>query len=80
VYAGKLKFNQTSSKTGKRIADDEVVEVPIPGVIDISLFEQVQRELHARNPKVVAPRVTTGPILLTGIAVCATCHGGRRDD
>ena len=24
----------------------------------------------------VAPRVTTGPILLTGLAVCATCGGG----
>ena len=34
------------------------------------------RQLHARSPKVVAPRVTTGPILLTGLAVCATCGGG----
>jgi len=25
---------------------------------------------------VVAPRVTTGPILLTGLAVCAACGGG----
>jgi site-specific DNA recombinase len=24
----------------------------------------------------MAPRVTTGPILLTGLAVCATCKGG----
>ena len=24
----------------------------------------------------VAPRVTTGPILLTGLAICATCQGG----
>jgi site-specific DNA recombinase len=40
------------------------------------VFEQVQRQLHARSPKVVAPRVTTGPILLTGLAVCATCGGG----
>src|SRR5262249_11179997 len=30
----------------------------------------------ARSPKVQAPRVTTGPILLTGLAVCATCRGG----
>jgi Recombinase zinc beta ribbon domain len=32
-------------------------------------------KLHARGPKVVAPRVTTGPVLLTGLAVCASCHG-----
>jgi site-specific DNA recombinase len=35
---------------------------------------RVQR--HARSPKIAAPRVTTGPILLTGLALCATCRGG----
>jgi hypothetical protein len=34
------------------------------------------RQLHARSPNVAAPRVTTGPFLLTGLAVCATCNGG----
>ena len=29
-----------------------------------------------RSPRVVAPRVTTGPILLTDLAVRATCRGG----
>jgi hypothetical protein len=35
------------------------------------VFARVKRQLQARSPKVVAPRVTTGPILLTGLAVCA---------
>jgi site-specific DNA recombinase len=35
-----------------------------------------KRQLQARSPKVVAPRVTTGPILLTGLAVCAACGSG----
>ena len=48
----------------------------VPAIIEPHLFEQVQRQLHARSPKVAAPRVTTGPILLTGLAVCATCSGG----
>jgi site-specific DNA recombinase len=39
-------------------------------------FEQVSSQLHARSPKGQPPRVTTGPILLTGLAVCATCRGG----
>ena len=30
----------------------------------------------ANNPKVTAPRVVTGPILLTGLAKCAHCGGG----
>ena len=76
VYKGEWRFNRTVSKTGERKPDDEVVMVPAPVIIDPNTFEQVQRQLHARSPKVVAPRVTTGPILLTGLAVCATCRGG----
>ena len=76
VYIGRWKFNQTSSKTRRRKADEEVVEIPVPAIIRPDTFEQVQRQLHARSPKAQAPRVTTGPILLTGLAVCATCRGG----
>jgi site-specific DNA recombinase len=76
VYIGRWKFNQASSKTRKKKADEEVVEIPVPAIIEPDTFEQVQRQLHARSPKRQAPRVTTGPILLTGLAVCATCRGG----
>ena len=76
VYIGQWKFNKTSSRTRQRKPDEEVVTIPVPGLIEPHVFEQVQRQLHARSPRVVAPRVTTGPILLTGLAVCATCQGG----
>jgi site-specific DNA recombinase len=76
VYIGRWKFNQTSSKTGVKKSAEEVVEIATPVLIEEPVFEQVQRQLHARSPKVVAPRVTTGPILLTGLAVCATCGAG----
>ena len=76
VYIGRWKFNQTSSKTGKRKPDGEVVEIPVPAIIAPDVFDRVQRQLHARNPRVTPPRVTTGPILLTGLAVCATCGRG----
>ncbi|HTV31288.1 MAG TPA: recombinase family protein [Xanthobacteraceae bacterium] len=76
IYIGRWRFNQRSSKTGKRKPDDEVVEISVPPIIEPHVFEQVQRQLHARSPKVTAPRVTTGPILLTGLAVCASCRGG----
>jgi site-specific DNA recombinase len=76
VYIGRWRFNQTSSRTRKRKADNEVVEIPVPAIIKADTFEQVQRQLHARSPKAQAPRVTTGPILLTGLAICATCWGG----
>jgi site-specific DNA recombinase len=61
--------------TGKWKADEEVITSKVPAIIEPHQFEQVQRQLHARSPKVAAPRVTTGPILLTGLAVCATCNG-----
>ena len=76
IYIGRWKFNQASSKTGERKPEDDVVEIPVPTIIEPDTFEQVQRQLHARSPKRQAPRVTTGPILLTGLAVCATCRGG----
>jgi site-specific DNA recombinase len=76
VYIGRWKFNQTSSKTRRRKADEEVVEIPVPAMVELDTFEQVRRQLHARSPKRQPPRVTTGPILLTGLAVCATCRGG----
>jgi site-specific DNA recombinase len=75
VYIGQWKFNKSSSRTGQRKPDEEVVTIPVPGVIEPHIFEQVQSQLHARSPRVVAPRVTTGPILLTGLAICATCRG-----
>ena len=76
IYIGRWKFNQASSKTGERKAENEVVEIPVPTIIEPNTFDQVQRQLRARSPKRQAPRVTTGPILLTGLAVCATCRGG----
>jgi site-specific DNA recombinase len=71
-----VEFNRMSSRAGKWKADEEVVTSVVPAIIEPHLFEQVQRQLDARSPKVIAPRVTTGPIRLTGLAVCATCNGG----
>ena len=36
----------------------------------------MQALLKSRNPRINPPRVVTGPILLTGLAVCASCGGG----
>jgi site-specific DNA recombinase len=76
VYIGQWKFNQASSRTGERKPAEEIVIVNVPAIIEPDVFELVQRQLHGRSPHVVAPRMTTGPILLSGVAVCATCGGG----
>ena len=44
-------------------------------MIDPPIFERVQSPLKARNPRMNPPRVVSGPILLTGLAYCATCSG-----
>jgi hypothetical protein len=48
----------------------------VPVIIHPNVFELVLRQLHVRSLKVVAPRVATGPFLLTGLAMCASCHVG----
>jgi site-specific DNA recombinase len=63
VYIGEWRFNVRSSRTGERK----------PGSHGHQSMYRMQ--LRARSPRVVAPRLTTGPILLTGLAVCATCAG-----
>jgi site-specific DNA recombinase len=75
VYIGEWRFNMSSSRTRQRKPDDEVVKIAVPAIIEPHVFEQIQTQLRARSPRVVAPRLTTGPILLTGLAVCATCGG-----
>src|SRR5208283_3220723 len=76
IYIGTWRFNQTSSKTRQRKPHEEIVEVSVPAIVDHHVFSCVQQQLRARNPKVTAPRITVGPTLLTGLAVCATCGGG----
>jgi site-specific DNA recombinase len=75
IYIGENRFNVHSSRTGQRKSDDEVVKVAVPAIVELHMFEQIQAQLRARSPRVVAPRLTTGPILLTGLAVCASCVG-----
>jgi hypothetical protein len=53
----------------------EVVTVEVPPLIDYATFDAVQAHLKARNPKVLPPRVVTGPTLLTGICFCGHCNG-----
>ena len=76
VYGGRMLFNKSDSRTGRRKAESEHVFADVPPIIDPAVFNDVQSLLKARNPKVTPPRTVSGPILLTGLAVCATCDGG----
>ena len=54
-------------------ADDEVVEMAVPAIIHAAEYEAVQALLKTRSPALTAPRITSGPTLLTGICFCAGC-------
>lgn len=76
VYIGDWIFNRRDSKTLQQKPATEHITIPVPPIIERTAFDAVQSMLKARNPRVEAPRVITGPILLTGLAVSASCKGG----
>jgi site-specific DNA recombinase len=75
VYAGRMRFNHMEARSRRPKTSSEQVFAGVPAIIEPATFEQVQSLLKTRNPRVTAPRVVTGPVLLTGLAVCATCRG-----
>jgi site-specific DNA recombinase len=75
VYVGRWRFNQREAKTGRAKPENEVIEVAVPAIVERQVFDKVQTSLAARDPRVLPPRVVTGPILLTGLAHCASCGG-----
>lgn len=76
TYKGEFRFNQVAAKTKTAKPEAEHVVVPVEPIIAPAMFDAVQASLRSRNPRVTPPRVVTGPILLTGIATCASCGGG----
>jgi site-specific DNA recombinase len=75
VYGGESRFNVSDSRTRRKKEETEQISAEAPFIIPRADFTRVQALLHARSPRVVAPRVVTGPILLTGLAFCASCAG-----
>ncbi len=70
---GKWPFGKLNSRTGQLHDPSLIVDVPVPPIISMELFERVQARLAMNNPRVTPPRVVNGPILLSGLATCATC-------
>src|SRR6266487_3234418 len=73
TYIGRHRFNTRFWKTRERKPEAEVVEMTVPPIIDTAEFEAVQALLKTRSPALTAPRIVSGPTLLTGICFCAGC-------
>lgn len=76
AYIGIHYYNRIDSRTRKERPPSEWIKMDVPLIVDQETFDAVQRTLQARNPRKTAPRVVTGPTLLTGIAVCEKCGRG----
>jgi site-specific DNA recombinase len=75
TYVGRHRFNTKYWKTRERKPEAEVVEMAVPPIIDAAEFEAAQTLLKTRCPALTAPRIVSGPTLLTGICFCAACGG-----
>ncbi|HEV2548407.1 MAG TPA: recombinase family protein [Stellaceae bacterium] len=75
TYAGRHWFNRRDSKSGAQKSSEEWVPLSVPAIIDDTMLQQARASLSSRSPKVIAPRIVNSPVLLTGLARCATCDG-----
>ena len=73
TYIGRHRFNTRFWKTRERKPNAELVEMAVPPIIEAAEFEAVQTLLKTRSPALTAPRIVSGPTLLTGICFCAGC-------
>lgn len=73
---GKWPYGRRNSRTGGLNNPADIIEIDVPIIVPLELFEQVQARLSAHNPKVTPPRVANGPSLLVGLATCASCGAG----
>ncbi|HEX9590115.1 MAG TPA: recombinase family protein [Bradyrhizobium sp.] len=73
TYIGRHRFNTKFWKTRERKPEAEIIEMAVPPIIEVAEFEAVQALLKSRSPALTAPRIVSGPTLLTGICFCAAC-------
>ncbi len=73
---GRKPYGKRDARNGGLHDPSTIVEISIPTIIEMNVFERAQAKLRQSNPKVTPPRVVNGPSLLTGIAVCASCGSG----
>ncbi len=74
TYVGQHRFNRRG-KDNVRKADDEIITVAVPPLIDQAMFDAVQMLLRDRNPKTLVPHLISSPNMLTGLLHCAQCRG-----
>ena len=78
VYTGTFWYNTIDSRTRKPRPESEHIRVKVPIIIPMETWLATQLALRHNRPNVRAPRLTSGPTLLSGIAICDLCKGGMQ--
>ena len=75
TYIGEHRFNNRVAKTGEFKDVEEQVVSKVPPIIDLETFEAVQTLMARRSPLCKVGRISSSPVLLSGICHCGNCGG-----
>ncbi len=73
TYVGTCYFNKRDSRSRKMRPPNQWVAIKVPSIVSRETFDAVGAALVARRASNTAPRVVSGPTLLTGLARCGCC-------
>lgn len=71
-------FNRVDSRTRKPRPRADWVKTEIPAIVDVDTYIAAQHALKSRRPSETPARITNGPTLLAGLAVCENCRAGMQ--
>ena len=75
VYTGTYVWNRKRSRPSRR-NPNEIIRVPnaVPALVSKEEFNYVQRQIDARSPAEIHPRIISSPYLLAGLLRCGPCN------
>ncbi|MFQ5872999.1 MAG: recombinase family protein, partial [Dehalococcoidia bacterium] len=73
LYTGTLTWGVHGRYHQEANIEPVRVRGALPAVVDEAAFQQLQRDLKARAPRVTPPRRISSPYLLSGLIRCAGC-------
>ena len=73
IYVGTRYFNKQDSRTRKVRPPGQWVAIAVVPIVSRETFDAVGNAIVARRAANTAPRVVSGPTLLTGLAKCGWC-------
>jgi site-specific DNA recombinase len=70
AYKGEYLFNESPGTDEISSPEPDVVVLEVPAIIAPEVFDAVQLTLESRSPRNGNPKISSSPLLLSGIAKC----------